>query len=404
MRRVVVTGMGAISAAGVGAKALWNAARDGRSCVSELALKATHRGRIRHAAQVVGFDPAQHVEPEILLFCDIVTSYLIVAADEAVHAAGLSRSEPFGDRTATIIGTGIGGIRSMEIDFHEVVVKGKLPDALSIPRYIASAGPTTLSMRYQARGPCFAVASACASSTQAIGMGAHMIRAGMIERAIVGGGEDCLCSLPMLGWEALRVLSSSSCRPFSNDRDGTVLGSGAGVFVLESLDTALQRGAPILAEIAGYGTSSDAKDPIRPDVQGAAAAIRNALTDANLGVDSIDYINAHGTATRINDVIETAALQRVFGERLKNIPVSSTKPVHGHGLGACGALELAITIASLCEGVIPPTINWTAPDPQCAIDAVPNEARKANIQTALSNSFAFGGINAVLAVRRAQFT
>jgi nodulation protein E len=308
----------------------------------------------------VGFDPAQHIEPETLLFCDIVTSYLIVAADEAVHAAGLSRSEPFGDRTATIIGTGIGGIRSMEIDFHEVVVKGKLPDALSIPRYIASAGPTTLSMRYQARGPCFAVASACSSST------------------------------------------SSSCRPFSNDRDGTVLGSGAGVFVLESLDTALQRRAPILAEIAGYGTSSDAKDPIRPDVQGAAAAIRNALTDANLGVDSIDYINAHGTATRINDVIETAALQRVFGERLKNIPVSSTKPVHGHGLGACGALELAITIASLCEGVVPPTINWTAPDPQCAIDAVPNEARNANIQTALSNSFAFGGINAVLAVRRSE--
>jgi nodulation protein E len=227
-----------------------------------------------------------------------------------------------------------------------------------------------------------------------------MIRSGQIDRAIVGGTEEPLGAGSMMGWEALRVLSKSKCRPFSRDRDGIVLGAGAGVLVLESADHALQRGAPILAELAGYGTSSDAKDPLRPDPRGASRAIENALRDAEIDARRVDYINAHGTGTVVNDAAEAAALHEVFCGRLPDIAVSSTKPVHGHCLGACGAIELIVTIKAMLESLAPPTINWTTPDPRCALDVVPNEARPLDIDTAMSNSIAFGGINAALVVRR----
>ena len=401
-KRVVVTGMGAVSAAGIGSKALWQAARDGRSCVGEATFPRPYRGRIRLAAQVRDFDASLYIEPELLPFCDPVISYLVVAADEAVEAAGLSRRERMGPRTASIIGTGIGGMHTIERELFRLYSGEKRPDPLTISRLIASSCPATLSMRYGTTGPCFAVASACASATQAIGMGAHMVRAGLLDRAIVGGTEDCVVNGSMMAWEALRVLTPTVCRPFSKDRNGMVLGTGAAVFVLESEESAIARKAPILAEIVGYGTSSDAKDPVRPDVEGAAAAMHAALADADLPAESIDYVNAHGTGTTINDVTEAAALALIFGSRLPQVPVSSTKPIHGHGLGAGGALELIVTIDALREGIIPPTINWTTPDEKCPIDAVPNEARPASIRTALTNSFAFGGINATLVVRRSD--
>jgi nodulation protein E len=391
--------MGAVSACGIGVEALWSAVRDGRSCVRELSFALPYRGGIRHAADVIDFEPSKHIDSKSLLFCDLVTSYLIVAADEAMSAAGLTRDSALGASAATIVGTGIGGVRSLENEMYELFVKGKLPDALIIPRCIASSGPAMLSMRYGARGPCFSVSSACASASQAIGLASQMIRSGLIDRAVVGGAEECLSSGPIVGWEALRVLTKSKCRPFSKDRDGMVLGAGAGVLVLENAELALKRGAPILAELAGYGTSSDAKDPIRPDPRGASKAIENALRDAEIGPDRIDYINAHGTGTVVNDAAETAALHEVFCGKLPRIAVSSTKPVHGHCLGACGAIELIVTIKSIQESVAPPTINWTAPDPNCTIDVVPNEARPLAIRTAMSNSFAFGGINAALIVR-----
>jgi nodulation protein E len=401
-RRIIVTGMGAVSAAGIGAPALWQAARDGRSCIGEAQFRRPYRGRIRIAAQVRDFDPAAHLTPAELPFCDPVTQYLLAAADEAVVQAGLAQAKPMGPRTATIIGTGIGGMHTLENALYLTIVEQGRPDPLAVPRLIPSACPSQLSIRYGCNGPCFAVASACSSATQAIGIGAHLIRSGAVDRAIVGGTEDCVTNSSMLAWEALRVLTPDFCRPFSNGRNGMVLGAGAAVFILEEAEYAKARGARPIIEIAGYGTSTDAKDPVRPDAQGAAACMRNALADAGLDAEEVDYVNAHGTGTTANDVTESEALGVVFGSKLSGLPVSSTKPIHGHGLGAAGALELVVTIGAVRDNIAPPTINWRGADPKCPVDPVPNEARPMPIRTALSNSFAFGGINASLVVRRAE--
>jgi nodulation protein E len=401
-RRIVVTGMGAVSAVGIGADVLWRAARDGRSGVAETRFPRPYRGRIKFTAQVKDFDPAAHLEAWLLPFCDPVTQYVLTAADEAMAQAGLSRSEPLGPRAAAIIGTGIGGLQSMEEGFHRTVVEGLRPEPLTVPRIIPSAAPANVSLRYGTNGPCFAVSSACSSANQAIGIGMHLIRSGLVDRAIVGGTEDCITNSAMLAWEALRVLTPDFCRPFSKGRNGMVLGAGAGAFVLEAAEIAAARGAVPLVEICGYGCSSDAKDQVRPDAEGAAASMRNALADAEIAPDEIDYVNAHGTGTTVNDINESAALALVFGNRLGELPVSSTKPIHGHGLGAAGALELVVTINAIRENVAPPTINWNEPDVKCPIDAVPNEARPMPIRVALSNSFAFGGINATLVLRRAE--
>ncbi|MGA3302638.1 MAG: beta-ketoacyl-[acyl-carrier-protein] synthase family protein [Methylovirgula sp.] len=401
-KRVVVTGMGAVSAAGIGAQTLWEAARDGRSCIGEVIFPRPSRNRIKLAAQVRDFDPAAYIEASLLPFCDPVTSYLIVSGDEAMKQAGLSTKERLGPRTAVIIGTGIGGMNSIEEGLRSVHMDQGRPDPFTVPRLIASACPSTISMRYGTTGPCFAVASACSSATQAIGIGLHMIRSGLVDRAIVGGTEDCITIGTMLAWEGLRVLTPNVCRPFSKDRNGMVIGAGAGVFILESEELARSRGATPLVEISGYGTSSDAKDPVRPDAIGAAASMRYALEDAGITEEEIDYVNAHGTGTTVNDSTESQALGMIFGKRLPHVPVSSTKPIHGHGLGAGGALELVVTIGAVRESIAPPTINWNVADEKCPIDPVPNEARPMPIRTALTNSFAFGGINATLVVKRAE--
>src|SRR5450631_4402976 len=400
-RRIVVTGIGAVSAAGIGAQALWQAARDGRSCVGEAHFVRPYRGRIRIAAQVQDFDPAAHLTPGELPFCDPVAQYLLAAAGEAIAQAGLASAKPLGPRTATIIGTGVGGMHTLENGLYLTLVEQGRPDPLTIPRLIPSACPSLLSIRYGSTGPCFAVASACSSATQAIGIGVHLIRSGLADRAIVGGTEDCMTNSAMLAWEALRVLSPDACRPFSKGRNGMVLGAGAAVFVLEEAELARAQGAEALVELVGYGTSADAKDPVRPDAEGAAACMRNALADAGADAGEIDYVNAHGTGTTANDATESEALGIVFGNYLSKLPVSSTKPIHGHALGAAGALELVVTIGAIRENVAPPTINWREADAKCPIDAVPNEARSIQIRTALTNSFAFGGINASLVVRRA---
>jgi nodulation protein E len=401
-RRVVVTGMGAVSAAGVGANALWRAARDGRSCVGETHFSRPYRGRIRISAQVRGFDAAAHIEEALLPFCDPVTAYAVTAADEAMAQAGLPRGEPLGARTASIIGTGIGGLHTIEDGLYLAMVEQGRPQPLTVPRLIASTPASTVSIRYGATGPCFAVSSACSSATQAIGIGAHLIRSGLIDRAIVGGTEECITNCGMLAWEALRVLTPDVCRPFSKGRNGMVLGAGAGVFVLEAAEVAAARGQPALVELAGYGTTSDAKDQVRPDAAGAAACMRLALADAACADEEIDYVNAHGTGTTVNDISESEAIGMVFGARAAHLPVSSTKPIHGHGLGAAGALELVVTIGAVRDSVAPPTINWSGADAKCPVDPVPNVARPLPIRAALSNSFAFGGINATLVLRRAE--
>ncbi|MCX7899019.1 MAG: beta-ketoacyl-[acyl-carrier-protein] synthase family protein, partial [Methylocystis sp.] len=333
-------------------------------------------------------------------FCDPFTQFSVVAADEAIAQAGVGRAELAGPRTAVIIGTGVGGMKTIEDGIYDYYVRGQRPQTLSVPKLIPSAAPTTVGARYSALGPTFAVASACSSASQSVGLGLQMIRAGMVDYAIVGGAEACVKNATIRAWEGLRVMTPNYCRPFSKGRNGMSLGEGAAVFVLEAAELARARGHAPLCELAGYGTTSDAKDPVRPDLDGAASAIALALKDAGLAPSDVHYVNAHGTATHANDITESEAILRVFGEEYgRKVPVSSTKPIHGHALGASGGLELAITIHALREQIVPPTINFLEFDPRCPIDAVPNEKRRHRIDAAMSNSFAFGGINAVLIVR-----
>jgi nodulation protein E len=397
-RRVVVTGMGAVSAAGVGAKGLWHAARDGKPCIGPLEVREPYGGRIRISAQVRDFDIEAHLGPALAPFADAFTAYALVAADEAMAQAGLDPAERQGPRCAALLGTGAGGMRTCDDGIYNVYFANKRPDMLTVPKLIPSAGPSQLSMRYGATGPCFAIASACSSGAQAVGLAAQMIRAGMIDRAIVGGSEACATNGSMRAWECLRVLTPDLCRPFAKDRNGMVLGEGAAMFVIEAEDVARARGAEPLAVIAGYGTNADALDPVRPDAVSAGACMTMALEDAGLAPTDIDYVNAHGTATVMNDVNEAEALNLAFGDHCDSLLISSTKPVHGHGLGAGGALELVISIMALREQVAPPNLNTEIQDPKCLIRLVGPKAVELPIRAVLSNSFAFGGINASLIV------
>lgn len=398
--RIVISGMGAVSAAGIGAEKLWRAARDGASQIRELKTERPYDGRIKIAGQVPDFDPAAYIEAALLPLCDPFTQFSVAAADEAMAQAGFGQKDLAGPRTAVIIGTGIGGMTTIDNGLYRYYTGYIRPDPLSVPRLIPSAAPTTLGMRYSCLGPTFSVGSACSSASQALGLGLQMIRFGLADKAIVGGAEACVINGTIRAWEGLRVMTPDFCRPFSKGRNGMSLGEGAAVFVLETLDSALARGHEPLCELAGYGTTSDAKDPVRPDVVGASSAMTLALADAGLAPQDIHYVNAHGTATHANDITEAEAILRVFGDDYgRRVPVSSTKPVHGHALGAGGGLELAIAICALRDQIAPPTINFLEADPRCPVDAVPNVARPTMIKAAMSNSFAFGGINAVLIVR-----
>lgn len=393
-RRVVVTGMGAVSAAGTGVAPLWEACRDGRSAVGLLDGPGFEQSRVRIAAQVLGLEIAALFPTALANTLDRFSALALLAADEALAQAGLTG--PLGERCAVILGTGVGGAVSMDAGSQAFYLGDRRPDPMSVPKTMPSAATSQVSMRFGARGPSFAVSSACASSAQAIGLGLQMVRAGMVDRAIVGGSEAMLIPPVMRAWEMLRVLTLQASRPFSTGRDGMVLGEGAGVLVIEAAEMAT--GVPIV-ELAGYGTSSDANDLLRPDPVGAARAIELALADAGMAADEIGYVNAHGTGTVLNDASETAALRAIFGYGLAALPVSSTKPVHGHTIGAAGAIELIVAISALLAQIVPPTINYLGPDPKCELDAVPNAARARAFSAALSNSFAFGGINASLVVR-----
>ena len=396
-RKVFVTGMGAVSAAGIGVDPLWTAARTGRSAIGEAQFRRAGPNRVNIAAQVRDFDPEAHIDSKLLPFCDRFSQFAIVAADEAMRQAGLA-DERLGPRAAVIIGTGIGGITTVEDVCYADFELQRRVEPLAVPRIMAGAASSHVAMRYGCTGPVFGVTSACASAAQAIGIGASLIRAGAVDRAIVGGSEATITPLNIRVWEMLRVLAPQCTRPFSAGRDGMVLGEGAAVLVLEAPEAAQTRDAAPLAELAGYGTSSNADDIVRPDTEGAVSALRLALADSGLAPEQIDYINAHGTGTIAGDASEAAALRCVFGSGAARLPVSSTKPIHGHTLGAAGAIELVVTISALQERIAPPTINWLGPDPKIALDTIPNAARAVPIAAAMSNSFAFGGINACLIV------
>jgi nodulation protein E len=311
--------------------------------------------------------------------------------------AGLDSGGLRDDRTAVVIGTGVGGIGTLD-EGCRTYYNGLKFDTFAVPRAMASSAASHISIAHGIRGPTFAVASACASGSQAIGIAAMMIRAGIVDRAVAGGAEACLTPAAMRAWEYLRVLTPEVCRPFSVGRSGMVIGEGAGICVLEAEDCMRARGASPLAWLIGYGSSSDARDMVQPDIDGAARAVAAALADASLRPEAVGYINAHGTGTVVNDINEAMALNQIFGDQLERIPVSSSKPIIGHTLGAAGALELLITIAALRSQTVPPQINYLAPDPKCQLNLPLDKPLTHSFNVALSNSFAFGGINAALIV------
>ncbi len=403
MRRVVITGMGSISALGHDAPTCWQAMREGRSGIGPISAVQPELLKAPIAAEVRGFDPLQHFDEKKLILLDRFSQFALVAAREAVAQSGLDfRSNGLGDTTAVVIGTGVGGENTNDQASRRLYADNNPRlHPLTIVRLMANAPASQISIEFGLRGPAFAVSSACASANHAMAQAFHMVRSGMADTAVTGGTEACITYGVAKAWEAMRVLAEDTCRPFCKQRRGLVLGEGAGIFVLEEYEHAIQRGATILAEFAGAGMSSDAADIVFPSRDGAANAIQRALTDARMNADDVDYINAHGTGTPANDPTETAAIRQVFGTHADALAVSSTKSMHGHALGAAGAVELVAAIGALRDGVIPPTANFIDPDPECDLDYVPNIAREKPVRAALSNSFAFGGLNAVIALRRA---
>jgi nodulation protein E len=401
MNRVVITGMGCISAQGHTAKACWAAMQAGISGIGPLENIPTERLKVAIGAEVRNYDPEQHFDRKQFSLYDRVSQFAMVAAREAIAQAGISFDAAQGMRTAAILGSGIGGQTTMD-EGYQKLYGDNVPRVhpLTIPRLMINAPTSHLSIEYGITGPSFVVASACASANHAMAIAFDMVRRGLVDTAITGGTEAPMTVGVIKSWEALRVMSPDTCRPFTKDRRGMVLGEGAGIFVLETLEHARARGAAILAEFAGSGMSSDAKDIVQPSEDGAVRAMQLALDDSGLAPDAIDYVNAHGTGTPANDVTETRAIRRVFGSHADAIPVSSSKSMHGHALGAAGALELIAVLGALTDGIVPPTANFTTPDPECDLDYVPNTARRQAVRAALSNSFAFGGHNCVLALKR----
>lgn len=404
MRRVVITGQGAVTPLGADAAATWQALAAGRCAIAPLQSVPREGLRAGNAAEVRDFDPLRHFDEKRLALLDRVSQFALVAAREAVAQAGLEfRTSGMGARAGCIIGTGAGGELTHDAASRRLYAEGNPRlHPLTIVRAMYNAPASQISMEFGLTGPAFAVSSACASSNHALAQALGAIRSGQADIMLSGGTEACLSQGTLRAWEAMRVLSDDTCRPFCKQRRGLVLGEGAAVFVLEEYAHARARGAPILAEFAGAGMSSDAGDIVFPKVEGAASAMRNALADAGLAAQDIGYINAHGTGTPANDPTETQAIHAVFGAHARQLLVSSTKSMHGHALGAAGALELIAVIGALRAGVIPPTANFIDPDPACDLDYVPNTARRRHIDAALSNSFAFGGLNAVLALKRAD--
>jgi nodulation protein E len=396
MKRVAITGFGIVSPFGRGRAAALDALRAARSGIRAITSIDASSLNCRMAGEV----PAEAHEG-LHRGHDRFTRLALIAADEAAEQAGALGLMP--ERVGTLIGTGLGGCETLDASYRRLYAEGARIPPMSIPLSMYNAASAAVAARVDAKGLGYSVVSACASSTHAIGLAAQAIRTGQAEAVFAGGSDAPLTIGVIRGWEALRVLAidnehpHAACRPFSADRKGLVLAEGAAVFVLESMEHAQQRGADILAEVVGFGATSDAGHVTDPSADGAARAMALAMRDANLAPDAVGYINAHGTGTRANDAAETAAIRAVFGAAAP--PVSSTKSLHGHAMGASGSIELASSLLALGDGFLPPTINLERPDPECNLDYVPNEARPARVRAFLLNSFGFGGMNAVIAVK-----
>ncbi|MEO6398140.1 MAG: beta-ketoacyl-ACP synthase II [Tepidiformaceae bacterium] len=408
-RRVVVTGIGMITALGHNACDNWEAMAAGRSGIAPITLFDATGYDSRVAGEVKDFDPGEYMERKEARRADRVTQLAFVAANEALAQSGYDPSSSNGEDFAVIVGTAIGGITSLMAEYDTLREKG--PSRVSpflMPMMLSDMTSGQLSIKLGARGVNYCLVSACASGADSIGEAANIIRRGDAEVALAGGTEAAVTPISMAGFSAAKALTTSNddpgsaSRPFDKARDGFVMGEGAGILLLESEEHANARGARILAELAGYGATSDAFHITQPDEngEGASRAMRMALKQAGLSPDEIEYLNAHGTSTVMNDKLETLAIKKVFGDYAYTLPISSTKSMTGHLLGAAGAVEAAVCIQAMQHSVIPPTANYRTPDPECDLDYVPNVARSAGIEAAMTNSLGFGGHNASLVFRR----
>ena len=407
--RVVVTGLGALTPVGNSVPEYWAAVCEGRSGIGPITRFDPKRLDTRIAGEVKGFDPLRVVEKKELNKLDLFIQYALAAGVEAVESAKIDWSQVDPTRAGALVGSGIGGILAI-LEWHKVLLE-KGPGRISpffIPSLIANMASGQLSLRYKLKGPNSSVVTACATGNHAIGDAYRLIQRGDADLMVAGGSEAILEELPLAGFCSMKAMSTRNdeptraSRPFDAERDGFVPGEGAGLVVLESLEQAQGRGARIYAEIVGYGMTADAYHMTAPDPDGdgAARAMTEALRDAGLAPQDVGYINAHGTSTPYNDKTETLAIKRVFGDHAGRLAVSSTKSMIGHLLGAAGGVEAIVTVLALHHGLLPPTVNYQTPDPECDLDYVPNTARKLQVEAALSNGFGFGGTNATLAFRR----
>ena len=400
MRRVVITGLGMISALGHNVADSWAGLSEGRSGIGPILQVDTSKLKFGNGAEVKDFAPEKYFPGSSMDALDRFAQFAVIAAREAIQNAGLTFTPELGERTAIVTGSCVGGQSTQDEGFDAIYKKGGTRvHPLTIPKTMSNAGASHISMEFGIRGPVFSISTACSSANHAMGQAFHMVRNGMADVAITGGCEAPFSWGLLKAWEAMRVISPDTCRPFSKDRNGMVLGEGAGMLVLETEENARARGAKILGEVAGFGMSSDASHITKPSPEGAALAMTRAMKDAKVAPEQVGYVNAHGTGTPVNDPMETAAIKVALGEHAKKVAVSSTKSMHGHGLGAAGALEAIATVVGLQTGVLPPTANYREPDPECDLDVITNEARKQQVEYAMSNSFAFGGLNAVLVFR-----
>ncbi|MEL6466233.1 MAG: beta-ketoacyl-[acyl-carrier-protein] synthase family protein [Pseudomonadota bacterium] len=401
MHRVAITGAGTVNALGHDVPETLAAMREGRCGIGDLDFRDVDRLAIQIGGQVRGFEAEGRYNRQQMSLYDRFTQFTLAAAKEAIAQSGLSFSGEEAARSGVILGTAAGGVSTWDQNYRLVYEEGKnRVHPFVVPKLMNNAAASHVSMEWNLKGPSFTVATACASSNHAMAQAFQMVRSGMAPVMITGGAESMLCFGGVKAWEGLRVMSKDACRPFSANRNGMVQGEGAGVFVFEEYEHARARGAEILCEVAGFAMSSDAADIVMPSKNGAARAMAGALVDARVNADEVGYINAHGTGTAANDKTECAAVADVFGPHADKLMISSTKSMHGHLIGGTGAVELLACIMALRDGVIAPTIGYQEADPECALDVVPNDARDARVDVVLSNAFAFGGMNAVLALRK----
>jgi len=407
VRRVAITGMGVFASTGKNAESFFATLVAGRSAIRRIQQFDPSPLSVQIAAEVPDYEPLDYFPAKRLDLLDRFSQFALLAAKEAMDSSGIQLRDEERPRFGVITGTGMGGASTFESGYFKLFAEHATRlHPFTIPKIMHNAATSQICMEFGAQGPSLTTATACSSSGHAIGEAFHLIKFGIADMMLTGGSDAPLTLGMIRSWESVRVLAvgngdpSKACRPFSADREGLVMGEGAAMLLLEELEHARQRGATIYGEIAGFGLSSDASHITQPSIDGPARAVRMALAEAEVNPEEVDYINAHGTGTRLNDVTETQVIKEVFGDHARKLAISSTKSMHGHVMGATGAVELAATVQALDRGIIPPTANYTNPDPECDLDYVPNQAREKRVRIAISNSFAFGGLNAVLLVRR----